>query len=404
MIDRRGFLGLGSAAAASGLCGLDALAGRADAGADGPPRIRRHVTLGKTGLTVSDISFGSSSLTDPDLVRHALDRGVSYFDTAESYRFGYAEEAIGEGLQGVRDKVVLGSKTKAGAGDTRQEMMEALEGSLRRLKTDYLDIYFNHAVNDVDRMRNAEWAEFTERAKQQGKIRFRGMSGHGSRLVECLDYAIDHDLVDVVLVAYNFGQDPDFYSRLRDTINFPAIQPDLPRVLDKAKGKDIGVIAMKTLMGARLNDMRPYEWEGATFAQAAFRWVLSSPRTDALVISMTGKAEIDEYVAASGGDQVQGEDFNLLARYAYLQNTRYCRHGCNGCEGACPDGVEIAEVLRTRMYDVDYGDSTLAKADYARLGEGASACLTCTHQACRNACPFGLPIPDLTRDAATRLG
>jgi predicted aldo/keto reductase-like oxidoreductase len=403
MIDRRKFLGLGTAAAA-GLYGLNAFADRPNDVADGAPRIRRYVTLGKTGLTVSDISFGSASSSDADLVRHALDRGVTYFDTAESYRFGSAEEAIGEGLRGVRDKVVLGSKTKAGAGDTRQEMMEALEGSLRRLKTDYLDIYFNHAVNDVDRMRNAEWAEFTERAKQQGKIRFRGMSGHGSRLVECLDYAIDHDLVDVVLVAYNFGQDPDFYSRLRDTINFPAIQPDLPRVLDKAKGKDIGVIAMKTLMGARLNDMRPYEWEGATFAQAAFRWVLSSPRVDALVISMTGKAEIDEYVAASGDDQVRGEDFNLLARYAYLQNTNYCRHGCNGCEGACPDGVEIAEVLRTRMYDVDYADRTLAKADYARLGDGASACLTCTHQACRNACPFGLPIPNLTRDAATRLG
>ena len=57
---------------------------------------------------------------------------------------------------------------------------------------------------------------------------------------------------------------------------------------------------MKTLMGARLNDMRPYESEGATFAQAAFRWVLASGKVDALLISMTGKEEIDEYVAASG--------------------------------------------------------------------------------------------------------
>ena len=247
------------------------------------------VTLGRTGLQVSDVSFGSSSLTDADLVRYAFDRGVNFFDTAESYRFGYAEEAIGEALHGVRDKVVISSKTKAGASDTRKEMMEALEGSLRRLRTDYVDIYFNHAVNDVSRMKNPEWREFTDRAKEQGKIRFRAMSGHGSRLVPCLDYAIDQDLVDVVLVAYNFGQDPDFYSRMRDAVSFPAIQPHLPAVLDKAKRNNVGVIAMKTLMGARLNDMRPYEWEGGTYAQAAFRWVLSSPRVDALLISMNSK-------------------------------------------------------------------------------------------------------------------
>jgi Fe-S oxidoreductase len=57
------------------------------------------------------------------------------------------------------------------------------------------------------------------------------------------------------------------------------------------------------------------------------------------------------------------------------------------------------------MYDVDYRDPALAVEDYAKLGAGgAAACLTCAHQACLNACPYGLPIPDLTRDAATRLG
>jgi aryl-alcohol dehydrogenase-like predicted oxidoreductase len=279
MIDRRTLLGLGAAAAAAPL-------GPAGAHA-ASPRIQRTVTLGRTGLEVSEISFGSASSTDAALVRHALDRGVTFFDTAESYRFGWAEEAIGEGLKGVRDRVVLSSKTKAGAGDSQAEMMAALEGSLKRLRTDWLDIYFNHAVNDVRRMQNEEWWRFTERAKEQGKIRFRGMSGHGSRLAECVDYAVEQDLVDVVLVAYSFGQDPDLYDRLRHTFHFVALQPELPRALEKAKAKDVGVIAMKTLMGARLNDMRPYESEGYTFAQAAFRWVLSSPRVDAVLISMT---------------------------------------------------------------------------------------------------------------------
>ena len=402
MMDRRKFLGLGTAATL-GLYGAPAGA-RQVAGETDSPRIRRHVTLGRTGLSVSDISFGSSSSSDPDLVHYALDRGVTFFDTAESYRGGRAEEAIGEALLGVRDRVVLSSKTKAWANDTRDEMMDALDASLRRLRTDYVDIYFNHAVNSVDRMQNTEWWEFTERAKQQGKIRFRAMSGHGSRLAECLDYAIDQDLVDVVLVSYNFGQDPDFYARLRDVIQFPSIQSELPRVLDKAKAKDVGVIAMKTLMGARINDMRPYERDGGTYAQAAFRWVLSSPRVDAVVISMTSRDKIDEYIGASGDPELRGGDLPLLARYVYQQQARYCRPGCNFCDSACPEGVEIAEVLRTRMYDVDYGDRALAQADYAALGSGASTCLTCTHQACLGSCPYGLAIPELTRDTASRLG
>ena len=66
--------------------------------------------------------------------------------------------------------------------------------------------------------------------------------------------------------------------------------------------------------------------------------------------------------------------------------------------------VEIGEVLRTRMYALDYRDEALARIDYAALDRDASPCLGCAHQACLGACPYGLPIPALTRDTATRLG
>ncbi len=395
MVNRRTFLGGGAIA---GLTPIRRLAAQPDTS------IKRYVKLGNTGLEVSEIGFGSSSSQDPDLVRYALDRGVTYFDTAESYRFGWSEEAMGKGLKGVRDKVVLASKTKAGATDTAADMMSSLEGSLRRLQTDYLDIYFNHAVNDVSRMQNHEWALFTEKAKEQGKIRFRGMSGHGSRLASCLDYAIDQDLVDVILCAYNFGEDPDIYDKLRHTFHFVAIQSDLPPVLDKAREKDIGVIAMKTLMGARLNDMRNFESQQRSYAQAALRWVLASSRVDAAIISMTSLPKIDEYVQASGQEDSVVGDAELLGRYLALQSGKYCHHGCDHCEGSCPHDVPIAEVLRTRMYDVDYGNRALALEDYARLGEPASVCASCTTQACQNACPYDLPIPEYTTDAAKRLG
>jgi len=121
-------------------------------------------------------------------------------------------------------------------------------------------------------------------------------------------------------------------------------------------------------------------------------------------VSMTDVEKIDEYVAASGDPEMTETDINLLARYASLNSDGQCRQGCDHCADSCPAGVPIAEVLRTRMYDVDYGDRDLALADYGRLSTGAGACLTCTAQPCRTACPYGLPIPNMTRDAATRLG
>jgi predicted aldo/keto reductase-like oxidoreductase len=396
MVDRRDFLSI-AAGTTLGLAGLNAAAQSPTVG------IKRYVRLGRTGLSISDISFGSASSSDPALVRHASERGINYFDSAESYRWGNAEEAIGEALQGKRDKILLATKTKAGASDTRADMMKALEGSLKRLRTDHVDVYFNHSVNDVARIQNLEWAEFTELAKRQGKIRFRGMSGHGSALVNCLDYAIDHDLVDVILVAYNFSHDPTITDKMRHLFHWSAIQPHLPEMLAKAKKKDIGVIAMKTLMGARLNDMRRYERPNGTFSQAAFRWVLSSPNIDALIVSMTSTEQIDEYVAASGDPKLARHDLELLERYAELRAGNYCQPGCNACAESCPQQVNISEVLRTRMYDVDYGERALAKAEYAALETGASACLTCAHQACLKACPVNVPIAHFTRDAASRL-
>ncbi len=365
-----------------------------------PPRVRGRRTLGRTGLEVSDIGFGSSSLSgDEALVRHALERGISYFDTAESYEGGRAEETLGRALAGHRGDVVLASKTTASADATRGEIMAALEGSLRRLRTDRIDVYFNHAVNDVRRLQNAEWAEFATRAKAAGKIRFTGMSGHGGRLVECLDYAVDRDLVDVVLVGYNFGQDPAFLQRFTAGLDFVAVQEDLPRALLKARAKGVGVVAMKTLRGARLNDMKPFERPGGTFSQAAFRWVLSSPNVDTLVVTIREPAQVDEYLVASGTAGPSRSDLRLLERYEARNGHEQCRYGCRDCEDACPLGVPIADVLRTRMYAEDYGDLALARSELSALHRDASACLSCAHQACTGACPHGLDIPALTMRA-----
>ena len=392
-MDRRRFLKAGTLGA------LVPGTARAAAGsaAERGNRVRSYRRLGRTGFEVSDVSFGSSRLRhgEEHLVHMALDRGINYFDGADSYTGGASETVLGNALKGRRDQVYLVSKTKSWAGTRRAELDAALEASLRRLQTDYVDVYLNHAVNDVDRLTNPEWGEFVERARAAGKIRATGLSGHAGHLIPCLDHAIDHDLADVVLVAYNFGQDPAFYEQFTRGFDYVAKQPDLPRELDKAKRNDVGVVTMKTLMGARLNDMRPYEDGGATFAQAAFRWVLSNPNVDALVISMTERALIDEYLGASGATAVTARDVDLLRHYARLNGTSYCRHACNDCAGACPYGVPIAEVLRTRMYATDYEDAAFARSEYRALEVDAAACLGCSGEPCRDACSHGLPVAEL---------
>jgi hypothetical protein len=406
-LSRREVLRLGALAGVGLLAGASAL----PAVAAEPPQIRRRVTLGRTGLRVPDIGFGTYSLRgDERLVHHALDRGITHFDTARDYTGGEAERTLGGALRGRRDQVTITSKFEAGADASAEKQMRELEGSLRRLQTDYVDVYLNHAVNDVARLTNPGWQEFAQRAKAQGKIRFVGMSGHGPRLAQCLDHALGHDQVDLILVAYNFSQDPDFIARLRTlalelapSLDWIALQPQLPALLRRAHAQGVGVMAMKTLKGARLNDMRPYETGGATFAQAAFRWVLSSPDVDALVVTMRTAEQIDEYVAASGSQGRTHADVALLARYEALHGRSQCQPGCGACAESCPDGVPISDALRSRMYALDYAEPEQAVREYARLGAGAAACLACRDPRCLAACPSRLPIQSLAIDAHRRL-
>ena len=393
-LKRRSLLRLG---ALSGLASGLSAGGVSAAGVSGSG-VRDYVRLGRTEMKVADISFGSFPLQpgDEKVVHHALDLGINYFDTAEGYGDGRSEEAIGRALAGgARQDVYLATKIFAGDQTSATEMMCRLEGCLKRLQTDYVDVFFNHAVNDVARLKNEEWHRFAEQARAQGKVRYFGMSGHAGRLTECVDYAISEDMFDVLLLATNFGDDPAFYERFTRAFDMVANQQGLQKLMADAKRKDMGVIAMKVLRGARLNDMRPYERQGLTYSQAACRWILNNPHVDNLIITMRNRDEVEEYLAASGSGQVTNADMELLQTYAAMTDASYCRNVCNDCEGSCPYQVPMPDILRTRMYATDYGDYAVARREYASLETNAAACLSCDGTPCQDACTFDIPLAEL---------
>lgn len=371
------------------------------------PHVRRYTTLGRTGLKVSDIGFGSQYVPAKDTlvanIKHALDRGINYFDTSEAYtlldtsnRVITVEEVLGSVLKSVRDDVVITTKVYPWSGGTEDEYMSNLEAALKRLQTDVIDVYMLYSVESLYDLQFEPWHSFVAKAKEQGKIRYTGLSSHSGNIADLMTYALDQDLVDVVLLAYTFAEDPRFF----EPFSQPYIKSNagLPHILKRAKELDVGVTVMKVQQGGRHNELGPYtsdSSDGEEFARAAIRWALSNPNVDTVVTTMRSTDTIDRYLGASGYRQLAAGDYKRLYRHAMERNASYCRFVCNDCAGACPYGVPISDVMRMRMYAVDYRNPDLARREYAQLETNAEACLSCTGAPCADACTYNLPIAKL---------
>src|SRR5262245_57482683 len=344
--------------------------------------IQAYRPIGRHGFEMSDISFGCAGLTDPGVARRAVERGVNYFDTSPDYSATGSERALGEGIRGTaRDRLFLVSKFCTADGhlpnDTPvPQVIEAVEGSLRRLGVDHLDLVHIHACNSLDRLMAPNIHEAFDRLKQAGKVRFIGVSSHTPDLETVMAHAVDSGRFDVIMVAYNFKN-----------------WPDLTNIFHRAHERGVGVIAMKTLKGARhsqLADFTPTERE--SFPQAAFKWVLSNPDVSGLVVSVSTYDQLDEYLAASG-KPVTSAEVDLLERYDRLVANDYCRPGCGECLDRCPRDVPVNDILRYQMYAANYGFEKEAMRRYARLDAArrGDQCLDCPAP-CEAACPFELPI------------
>ncbi len=168
-------------------------------------------TLGKTGLQVSEVGMGCNRLGEADqpeaywvgLVQHAAELGVNLFDTSESYGKGRSEEILGLALQGAAGAMIATKASRTGPPEEPPFspvcLVQAVEGSLRRLRRETIDIYQLHSPRrrELERM---DWAEGMSVLKQQGKIRFRAVAV--SSVQDAL-WLIEQELVDVLQITYN---------------------------------------------------------------------------------------------------------------------------------------------------------------------------------------------------------
>jgi aryl-alcohol dehydrogenase-like predicted oxidoreductase len=356
--------------------------------ASAPRSAMRYRPLGKTGLRVSEVGFGGYPVDDPDVVRYAVDQGITYFDTAHCYRGGQSEEVIGEGLQGRRDRVVLATKWcphHVGKPAVKKSFLDSL-------RTDYVDVLLNHEVGErsdgegVRRLQNPEMWEAWEAARKAGKARFLGVSGHDPDLMEVMGHAVGAGKFSVLLGRYSF-------------LDYPK-QNEL---IARAHQKGVAFVAMKTLAGAKGADLDRFRDRQTSFKQAALKWVLSNARLSNLIISMNSRRQVDEYAGASG-QKLAAADHEILEEYAGRFSQEVCRFD-GACHDACPGDVRIADILRFSMYYHEYEQEGRAVESYARLvaSERAAHCAHCAGF-CEQACSYDLPVRTLLLKAHRALG
>lgn len=341
-----------------------------------------YATLGKTGLRVTRLGFGGTAASDPSVAARAIDMGINYIDSARVYLNGNHERMIGSVIRGKRQQLVLESKTTA---KTKEAALRDLETSLKELGTDYLDIWHLHGCNVPSDIPD-ELFEAQRIAKQQGKIRFAGVSMHFT-MKDMIPYLIKMGQTDVILTAYNFSMPPEM---------------DMENTLAAAKKAGIGIAAMKVMAGGfsriqrgdRLYTDNPkalteqLKKPGAMIA--ALRWVLRNPDVDSAVIGMADHDQVEEDIAAIAKPFSEEDRRALAAQLDYIRPL-YCRM-CGACNGLCPKGLPVGEMLRFLSYADGYGQFPMARQSFLGLPEQVRnvRCQDCAQ--CVVHCPHGVRV------------
>ncbi len=250
------------------------------------------------------------------MLLRAYDLGVNFYDTARRYMGGRKEETVGKALRGKRNKVLI--QTKVLLTSNEKENREAVETSLKSLRTDYVDVLLAHNLKTVNEVCDPAVTGFLEAMKKEGKARFTGFSSH-TDMGSLLKAAAKGGCHDIALVSYNFTH-----------------SNDLKEAVALAAKSGIGVVAMKTQAGG----YKAADMGGLSPHQAALKYVLTDRNVSTAIPGVTTIEQIEECAAVMGTD-FSRKDSHALQQYdSYLQG-RICT-----CVVAARENALMESVIR----------------------------------------------------------
>lgn len=323
----------------------------------------KQIQLGKTGILSPANAFGALPIqrisTDAavSLVRRAYAGGMTFFDTARAY--SDSEEKLGLAFEGIRENVVIATKTMA---TTPEKFWEDLETSLRLLKTDYIDLYQFHNVNQVWGPDDGSGMyECMLEAKAQGKIRHIGATAH--------KIGVAQELVR-----------SGFYETLQYPFSYLCSESELELVRD-CENADMGFICMKGMAGGLINN-----------ARAAMAFTL---QYNVLPIwGIQREEELDEWLSFMSNPPALTPD---IKAFIAQENTELAGDFCRGCGYClpCPADITINQCARMSLMLRRAPSAAWLSDHWQAEMEKINDCAEC--RACVSRCPYGLQIPELLR-------
>jgi predicted aldo/keto reductase-like oxidoreductase len=322
-------------------------------------------TLGKTGIKVPVIGMGMLLSGNADLMRAAIDAGITHFDTTAGQPQQLRnEEMIGEVLKGrPRESYIFGPKIHLPRnqitglyekGATEEEFLKKLEASLRRLKMGYVDILYHH---DVSRRESALYEpvmKAMDKAKGAGKTRFLGLTTHVN-VAEAVQAAADSNFYDVVMAAYNFRQ--------KD-------QLQIKEAIAKAADAGLGIVAIKVIRGELEVGEKPVS------PRASLKWVLQDSNVHATIPGFSTFEEMNVDLSVMEDLKLTDAEKEDLKRAASVAGL-YCQ-GCGQCLKQCNGKLPIPELMRAYMYAYGYRQPALAQSLLVSLDLPRRACEDCS--------------------------